>query len=601
MLPENSAWLRLRSVQGLVGLAGGVAVYVQFGTLVSRDAGLALFVLMTTFRLLEVRAPQAAANSLFLTFFLLAVAFLYDQSLIATAYGLSVVAAQLAVLHALQRPGNPGWLWHSMVVSGRSLLLALPLAAALFVLFPRLAEPLWRMPGQTAGSTGVSDEMTPGDISSLVLSDNPAFRVRFDDFEPRPQQMYWRALVLSSFDGLTWKRGPVDEQVVLEGRGTPVGYQMILEPTRETWLYALDIPWTVRGQRLLGETLEPVTRGRQNHRITYRAESWLEAVFQPDLSEALRQRYTRLPATGNGRSLRWARELRAGVQNDAAFVQQLLRIIHEENFHYTLKPPLLRQDTVDDFWFNQRKGFCEHYASAFVFMARAAGIPARVVVGYLGGERNPFTGEWLVRQSDAHAWTEVWLPDRGWQRIDPTAAIHPLRIDPSVRNTLSRRASLFADDNVDVAGMDFLQRLAFMWDAANSRWQDWVAGFDQERQRQLLSWMGLADGAWWRWLLAGVAVLVATAMLWWWLMVPPRARPEPLVRLYLDALRLARTRGWNKRTSEGPMAFLQRIESGDPSLARRLRPVVQAYVRWRYANAHIRTSDLVRLRRHLKI
>jgi protein-glutamine gamma-glutamyltransferase len=318
---------------------------------------------------------------------------------------------------------------------------AAPVALVMFLLFPRVPGPFWALPSRSAaGLTGLSDEMSPGMISQLIQSDEIAFRVSFEGPEPPQSALYWRGPVLERFDGSTWRDLERLPQLSprMQLRGPSFRYRITLEPHGRAWLLALDFParWSDRDAMLTNE-FQLVSRRPIDSAHALEIESWPEASPEPELSPLLRMRNLQQPEGRNPRSTELAIALRAAAGSDAAFVDAVLRHFREQPFVYTLQPPLLGSvHPVDEFMFRTRRGFCEHYASAFTLMARAAGVPARVVTGYQGGEVNPISNRLVVRQSDAHAWSEVWLEGRGWTRVDPTGAVAPNRIELSLGDAL---------------------------------------------------------------------------------------------------------------------------------------------------------------------
>ena len=434
---------------------------------------------------------------------------------------------------------------------------ALPLAIALFVLVPRIA-PLWNMQLDSGQArTGMSDSMSPGQVSRLTESSELAFRVQFEGEPPPPRERYWRGLTYSYFDGTTWRQasppGWEREQLFYRGRGpspdwyralinaaadrTGYRYRVIMEPSRQRWLYALAVPFTDFDGNALARDFRLVADGPVNGAFSYNVRSVDVTGAVPALGDAERRLMLDLPEEGNAQARALAQRWRQRHRNDGALVQAALGYFREQPFFYTLEPPRIAGDTVDEFLFGTRQGFCEHYASSFTFLMRAAGIPARVVAGYQGGEMN--AGDYLqVRQYDAHAWAEVWLPGQGWVQVDPTAAVAPERVELGLRGAF--------DSAADGAGGDFdgLNRLPVLFqlqqwaDYVDFNWQKWVLGYRQQSQRDLLERLlgavtplrvGLA--------LLGV-VLVFSAVLG--LLVLSRRRDTPVSPLEREFARLHR-------------------------------------------------------------
>src|SRR3569623_946517 len=378
------SWLRI----ALTVLSLG-AIFGQYGTLLGRDAGAALLIAMLGLKLLELREPRDVYVVGCLGYFLVIVHFLYSQTPLLVVYMLATVVLLTATLIDLTRrehaPLRPLLRLAATLVG-----YAVPLMLAAFILFPRISSPLWGLPNDAySGMSGLSNEMAPGRISQLSLSDAVAFRVEFEGALPPPQQRYWRGPVFSLTDGERWRGGPLDERErgapSFVALGAPFRYSVTLEPRDHRWLFALE-----------------------------------------------------LPAEGSPRARALAADWRAHATSSADVVQAALRMYREQHFVYTLTPPRIDDDFVDGFLFGTRRGFCEHYAASLAFLMRAAGIPARVVTGYQGGELNSFGNYLVVRHRDAHAWTEVWLGDSGWVRVDPTAAVAPERIERGIDPALQR-------------------------------------------------------------------------------------------------------------------------------------------------------------------
>ncbi|HVH85035.1 MAG TPA: DUF3488 and transglutaminase-like domain-containing protein, partial [Steroidobacteraceae bacterium] len=416
-------------VRTLLAVAVVIAVLVRFHTLNGLAAGTALLVLMGALKLLETYRRRDRLVLLGAGLFLLLAACLDRQGLGRAPLYLAEVWLACAALAVIATEGFPGRA--ALALAGRTLLLALPLAVLLFLFFPRLAGSFWAVPRGEEAVTGLSDTMSPGGIGKLSTSYEVAFRARFEGGLPPAEQRYWRGPVLHYFDGFTWSRGSGEGRAreAPQPAGRAYRYRVALEPSRHRWWFALDTPaqspdpnvQLTRDFELLA--VRPVSEPTSFEALSYTA-------VRPDATLERWQRIenTALPRGRNPRSLELANQLRAGAGSDAAFAAAALDFLRRGGFVYSLEPELLGPEQVDDFLFRTRTGFCGHYASAFVVLMRAAGVPARVVTGYLGGEWNPSGGYLIVHQSDAHAWAEVWLEGRGWTRIDPTAVVEPERL-----------------------------------------------------------------------------------------------------------------------------------------------------------------------------
>lgn len=484
----------------------------------------------------------------------------------------------------------------------RLLLQGLPLAALLFILFPRIPGPFWSLPDNgTSGMSGLAEEVRPGDISALGLSDAIAFRVRFDDGAPPAGALYWRGPVLERFDGRGWsmRQPPIrGAPPAAQADGRQVGYELVLEPQGRRWLLALDTPlqWSVP-RAGLGPGMELLSAEPVRERLSYRARSAIGGSVRGAIDAGVRAANLRLPAGRNPRTLALAARLRAEAADDRDYLQQLLRMFHEQPFRYSLNPPLLGSQPVDEFLFDTRSGFCEHYASALAVLARAAGIPARVVAGYQGGEHNPIGDYWIVRQAHAHAWVEAWL-DGAWRRIDPTAAVAPERIEDGIDMLVARAPlgmrRLWRSNRV-VGGM------VLSWDAVNAAWDRWVLAFGPESQQRLLQGLGFrAPGLLQLALLAGAAASLWLLFLAWSSIRRRRRMEDPLHRLYAGfCRRLSRATGRERRPGETPTAYADAVAGLRPELAAEVRALTGTYLRLRYGGTG-GARDAAAFRRRLR-
>ncbi|MBN8726797.1 MAG: DUF3488 domain-containing transglutaminase family protein [Xanthomonadales bacterium] len=581
-----ASWIRLP----LAGLLL-VLVVMHFGNLFGREPGTMLGCGLLALKLLETERRRDARVALGFAAFVLMSALLFEQSLLFTLLICTVLVLLLASLVSLQPALPRGRTALRLQLRTGAVLLgaSLPLAAAAFVLVPRLASPLWGAPGDDLDArTGLSEEMAPGSMTELLIDDSPALRVDFDEgAPPAPAQRYFRALIMWDFDGTTWTRGPrrawtpVEE---VEDTSAALAYTVTLEPSRQRWLPALDVPLEApAGARLsagrIAVAMTPVNQPRQ-----YRLRSATGYRLAPTLEGTERARALALPAGVDPRSRALATRWRLEGRDDAGMVQAALEFYRRE-FTYTLEVPLLGRDSVDEFLFDTQRGYCEHYSSSFVFLMRAGGIPARVVTGYQGGWWNATYRYLLVRQSDAHAWAEVWMEGRGWLRVDPTAAVSPTRVEAGSGGAAG--AGGWGDD-------DWLRSLRNQLDVVNRLWTQGVLRFDALRQKGLLTPFGVADARPGDLLLAlsaalAVAMVLATL---WALRGGPRVRGDELDRAWAHLLRRLGRRGIAHRPAEGPMEFLARMNGDAPALAARLAPVIGEYAELRYG---ARIADAARV------
>ncbi len=528
------------------------ATFLSHRTLLGRDAGVTLIVVLLALKTLELRAKRDALVIFFLGFFAMLTSFFQSQSLLTAASMLLALLGLLTALINAHRPVGQPSLHDSGLLAAKMTLLGAPIMLALFMLFPRFA-PLWGMPGDDLiGRSGLSGTMKVGAIAQLVLDDRVAMRVRFEGKPPPQSSLYFRGPVLSRFDGTEWTAidsnfgatplpGPGDLKV----SGSPVHYETTLEPGNRYWLMTLDATprapdlSSTRRVRMTAD-LQWMSIGPISDLLRYRAESYPEfryGLTSPEGGPRLDLGvYLRLPPQFNPRTLALAEQLRSQVPDQSAesIVQAALQRLRSGGYRYTLEPGVTGRDSADEFWFDTKAGFCEHIASAFVILMRGAGVPARVITGFQGGEMNSVDGYWTVRNADAHAWAEVWLADRGWVRIDPTASVAPARIGQLQR--------LRAPDGVVAGALSafsptLLAQLRANWEAINNRWNQWVLNYTQSSQLDLLRRLGFENPNWQDLgkVLAGLLTISALAGASWaaW----ERAQHDPWQRLLTQARR----------------------------------------------------------------
>ena len=590
-LGKLPAWLRLPLTAGLL-----IGIILSFGTVLGRDAGSAFGCGLLALKLLETETPRDARVALGFCAFVLMSALLFGQSLLFTLGVCSVLVLLVAVLNRLEPAPLPTArpLRTSLSLALQLIAVALPLALASFVLVPRLATPLWGAPNAGAhATTGLSETMAPGQFTDLMSDDTPAMRVSFEGRVPPPSAQYFRTLVLSDFDGTTWTRartGLKHDAEPARGTRTPwIDTTVTLEATQQRWLPALDTPITAPQGAFLTDDDVLVASQPVSHLLEYRVRSRLGPEGAGRLERFERQRLLRLPegvgAQARELAARWRRE----SPGDAEVVQQALAMFHS-SFHYTLSPPLLGRDSIDEFLFDTREGFCEHYASAFVFLMRAAGIPARVVTGYQGGWWSDSGAYLLVRQSDAHAWAEIWRDGVGWIRVDPTAAVAPARIEQGAAQV---------NDAASWAQGEWLRALRNQFDIVNRLWTQGVVRFDALRQRAVLTEFGLADRVNGNLLLmlAGVLTLMLLLATWWAMRDPPIPQGDALDRLWHRLRRTLSKAEIELAPSDGPLGLQQRVAVQDAELGRSLQPLTDRYARLRYAMAQPPADEVEALRR----
>jgi transglutaminase-like putative cysteine protease len=579
-------WVRI-----FVAFAALLGVAASYRTLNGIDAGTALLVVMAGMKLLETSTTRDLTVVVFISYFALFAAFLYNQNLLLLPYMLFTAWLLTTTLMRIHQTESMP-VREAAGTTAKMFLQALPLAVLLFLFFPRLPGQFWAVPARERAVTGLSEEMTPGDVSELSLSSAIAFRVKFEGDAPPPRERYWRGPVLHQFDGRTWRRigTPYTPQEIVNS-GPTYRYRMSIEPHERNWVFPLDMVtgWDRDRTFRTGDFQLHARQAQITVLTSFELESSPQYITTTELRRDLRHWDTYLPAARNVRTVDLARRMREEAGSDEAFIESVLTRFRSEEFFYTLQPPVLDTNAVDDFLFNTKRGFCEHFASAFTVMARAAGIPARIVTGYQGGEYNTLGGYFIVRQSDAHAWSEVWLPGRGWQRIDPTAAIAPERIELGLDAALSETESV---PGRALRNNAFLSKLRLAWDAANTFWNDEVVQFGATQQRWLLEKLNFEDAGW-EYLVVGLVLalvgffLVLTAYLAW--KFRPRSR-DPIAHVYEQMCRKLAKLGLPRLPHEGPNDYMARVAQLRPDLASQLTELRSVYVGLRYGPTPLATQ-----------
>ncbi|MEO5703328.1 MAG: DUF3488 and transglutaminase-like domain-containing protein [Gammaproteobacteria bacterium] len=572
-------------------------VYLKFGTVLGRDAGVALLTVMMALKLLETRTQRDCAVLVMLGYFLCITSFLYTQSIPIALYTIIAVWVLTGALIHLNRLAGMHLPSLNLRLAGKLLLQALPFMLVLFILFPRVSGSLWALPHDAhSARTGLSDEMTPGNIGSLAQSQAVAFRAAFTGRLPEPAERYWRGPVLWFTDGRNWSsgfRGSPGTPAELNVFGQPLQYVVTLEPHQKKWLFALDLPTRIPSIGYLTGDFQLLSNAPVENRVRYAVSSYPQ--YQTGtLSLAERRRALQLPRNANPQSYALAKSWRAAASHDAQIVTSALNYFRKQPFFYTLNPPQLdtgpRGNPVDEFLFETRSGFCEHYSAAFTTMMRAAGIPARVVTGYQGGELNTLGDYLIVRQSDAHAWTEVWLKNRGWVRVDPTAAVAPQRVERggAMLNDLAGPENFFTEGRQGWFGKALLQ-LRFGWDTANYQWAQWVLGYGPTRQTQLLANLGLDKLTYGSLALAltlSIALIVLLLLFSTYFRLRRRIPKDATSALYQRFCAKLGRRGIVRATTEGPQDFAIRAAGLLPQRAAQIYSISQLYSALRYAEQY---------------
>ncbi|MFM2088232.1 MAG: hypothetical protein RLZZ237_3101 [Pseudomonadota bacterium] len=587
--------LRVLLPLALLGIGG---VYASYGTLLGRDPGVAMLALLLSLKSLEMHGRRDIFVFVFLSFFLLLASFFHAQGIAAAVWMLATVVMLLAGLLSSRYGAVQAPLGQRLRLLGQMLAIAIPLSVLLFFAVPRMSGPLWGAShaGEQA-RTGLSDSMSPGAIASLALSGEIVLTARFSTPIPPQDQLYWRGLVLNDYDGASWTRGPEPAEggktdIVLGGARSD--YAVNLQPSGQRRIFALDLPRSI--ERLAGNpylvspALEVSTVRPIDAPVRYRASSAMGYRLQTKLTAAQQQRWLQLPAGVNPRSLAWARQLRGGGAQQLApeaAIAAVLAYFRQGPFRYTLQPPLLGGDGVDDFLFHTQAGFCEHYAGSFTVLMRAMGIPARVVTGYQGGERHA-DGSLTLRQSDAHAWSEVWLAGRGWVRIDPTSAVAPLRTERNLAAALPPAvASWRTLIGLDGDSGGTVDAWRSQWQRVEQGWKSWVLDYTPQRQRDALAAARSLSPTT---IALACAVLAALAAVAGWLIHRKHAQSgDGLDTLYAQFCRQQARRGCSRAPHEGPHSYAARLASitASPEAHAAMARFLAIYAAMKYGNASV--------------
>jgi transglutaminase-like putative cysteine protease len=572
--PLPSRWLVLAFA--FVGIFG---VWLEYRTLFGRQSGVVLLMLFSGLKLLESRTHRDAAVAAFLGYFLIVTNFLYSQSIPtagAMAAGLFAITTTLVGFSAPQRSAKA-----NLRTAGLLLAHAVPAAVALFLFFPRVEGPLWGLPRDAySGMTGLSETMSPGNLSELAQSDAIAFRAAFQGEPPPPALRYWRGPVLWDFDGRTWSgaEGGLARFTPPQGAGS-FRYSVVLEPHNRRWLFALESAARVPEQAHVTFDGQLYANSPVRNRVLYDMVSVTSPVPRVEEQPRRLERALHLPPGFNPRARALAQEWRTEVRSDAELLAHAIAFLQQGRYVYTLDPPLLGANSVDEFLFDTREGFCEHFSSAFTFLMRAAGVPARVVTGYQGGELNGVDRILTVRQSDAHAWSEVYLRGRGWVRVDPTAAAMPTRVQSGLVRALPQNAHLPLMMRPE---MEWLRHARAQWEALAHRWNVWVLAYNPERQRELMLSLGMRSADWrgmTATLFTVLGVLTLGLLAW---SLRHIARPDPVQKAWQTFCGKLAARGIERARHEGPRDYSARAARALPGSRRAILRIASLYISLRY-------------------
>lgn len=577
-------WLPNMPVIFLLVICGAVLMYSQHQGLFGRDAGTNLFIVALGLKLLEIKKERDLYLISYLAFIVAASQFLYEQSMLMAAYILMVCCVLLALLVSIN--SYKMQILAAFKTSAIIIAQALPIAVALFILFPRIEAPRWMLfAEQHQARTGLSDSMEAGSISDLGLSEELVFRVKFAGAIPPPRQRYWRGPVLSYTDGKRWTQAvfqkPLSRPVVT---GTPYQYTLLMEPQGKNWVFALDMPQEFASPLTLNAGYQLITSDRPDKRVEYKVTSYPD-YNTGSINRSEYKAATQLPGEPSDKIKQLVGQLHGFDSPPGNFINQLLNHFRVEDFHYTLTPPVMEENPIESFLFETRYGFCSHYASAFVYLMRVAHIPARVVTGYQGGELNKVGGFLEIRQADAHAWAEVWLENRGWVRVDPTAAIAPERIEREINLDRQTVYGIAAANNfLPRPAYNWLKQARQLWSNVDYNWQRWVINYDNRSQSSFLSLFGIGNiKTMIYWMIAIIASI--TAVLCWFLLYQKPKATDKVLLIYNRFCKKLAKHGLFRGVGEGVKDFAERVKITLPEQTEDIDRITAVFIKLRYGRA----------------
>jgi transglutaminase-like putative cysteine protease len=565
-----------------------IIVYFQHKTLVGQDAGVALLCIMLMLKVMEIKKRRDIYVSVFISYFVVITQFLFSQSILLALYLILTTTALTALLLEINRVTQAKRSLQPILKSIQITAQAFPIAIVLFIVFPRINQPLWSFGSDSSARTGLSDRVAPGSVSDLIESSEVAFRAEFKQPPPPVKQRYWRALVLWDTDGFSWytdKKQPLlYYKSTLESMGQPIKYEIYLEPHSQRWLVALDLPLEAPASTRLTsdyQLLHNKTLTKPKH---YNLHS-LTRYRLVGLSPKLRQRALRLADTVTTKQRQLVARWKAESKSDKEIVNQALRYFNTNPFVYTLTPPTYLENPVDEFLFQGRAGFCEHYATSFNQLMRIAGIPSRLILGYQGGEYNDLGDYFIIRQYHAHAWSEVWLENQGWVRVDPTAAVAPERIEYPLRLTFGKEGApaLFEIEGSGLTAT-MIRQFTHALDSVNIQWRQWIIGYSREHQFTLMRNLGMDRFSTLQLgLVSASIVVIMLSIVIFNIVRQGRFRLTTNQQLYQKFCKKLSRLGITRRAFEGPLDFATRAARNRPDLAQQINAISQLYITLRYS------------------
>ncbi len=575
-------WLPSKLILFLITLIGGSLWWTHYHSFLGQDGGTSLFIISLGLKLLEIQRERDLYLISYLGFIVASTLFLYDQNIVMLLY-ISLVC--IGLFSTLIVANSPFTLKLALRQSVILLAQALPLTFGLFILVPRVDAPHWMWLHQPPkNKTGLSDSLEPGSMTDLGLSRELVFRVKFKGERPPANQRYWRGPTYSYTDGKQWLVVPQTEPYqapdLPQFTGQAYRYQLLMEPQEKNWLYALDLPAEWSSQVQQTESYQLQTQKSFTERAEYEIVSYPHyqtgSITMWELQQNLQ-----LPLHISPKIQTLVQQLQTSSADPEKFAEAVFNYFHQQGFYYTLTPPAMNREPIETFLFQTKRGFCSHYATAFVYLMRVAKIPARVIGGYQGGELNPIGNFLEIRQADAHAWAEIWIAGKGWQRIDPTAAVAPERIEQGINIDQQVESETIAFSNLSAHSPNWLKQLRQTWDNIDYQWQRWVINYDRQNQTHFLTQFGIQDFIEMiRWLIIIGGIVIA--LLAFWLLKPLPHKIDPVQRIYQQFCRKLANVKMIKTDSEGAFDFCQRASLQFPSQAESIIQITQLYLQLRY-------------------
>jgi len=585
-LAVRYGWAGPGKVTRFLLTAGGfLGVAVSYGKILGGGAFIGLLAIMAGLKPLETKTHRDKMIAVFIAYFIVITSLFESENLAITIYMFLSVLISTAVLIHVNHPS--GKLKANVKQSAKIMVQAIPLMILLFFLFPRLQGSLWGLARQKTAHTGFTESLNMGDISKLVHNDKAAFRAEFSGDLPEPAKRYWRGIVLWRCEGARWHVGIRAPQLQHETKAAePYEYSVIIEPHNKRWLFALDLPSNAPGRSILLDDYSLRLNYNLRHKQRFNLRSYTSYNTGP--LKPWERTALKLPARGNENArelaLLWALE----AETDEQIIESALNYFKENNFLYTLNPPLLGSNPIDDFLFNKKQGYCEHFASAFAFLMRAAGIPARLVGGYLGGKPNLYGNFISVRQSDAHVWVEVWLQGKGWTRVDPTYAVAPSRIDQGMETAVSAdELPGFLSSGQQGVFSGIQEVIRNRWEAINAKWDSFFIGYSYDDQKSFLLRFGInletLKGKL-KSLLAIVALIILSGIILSLRLFRKHhvGRRDPVQRFYIRFCSKLEKAGFPRRSDQGPRDYAKEIGQKKRSLKERVDEIIDLYIILRY-------------------